>query len=189
MLGLIEPEKLGITLTHEHLLIDLSFLRPEPAEAHARQIFHNPLTLETLRYVKHYGMASLDDFRLLDVDTAIEEANLYRQHGGDSLVDATSIGIARDPVSLGRISRETGLNIVMGSSYYVHESHPHDMDARTEDEITEQIVRDITEGVNGTGIRSGVIGEVGCSWPLTDNERKVVRASGRAQRLTGPPRA
>lgn len=187
VLGPIEPGELGTTLTHEHLLIDLSFLRPEPAEAHARRIFHAPLTLETLGYVKHYSMASLDDSRLLDVDTAIEEARLYRQYGGDSLVDATSIGIARDPVSLARISRETGLNIVMGSAYYVDGSHPPDMDERTEDEITDQIVRDITEGVDGTGIRSGVIGEVGCSWPLTDNERKVVRASGRAQRITGAP--
>ena len=41
--------------------------------------------------------------------------------------------------------------------------------------------------MDDTGIRSGVIGEVGCSWPLTDNERKVLRASGRAQVLTGAP--
>ena len=50
-----------------------------------------------------------------------------------------------------------------------------------------QIVRDVTEGVDGTGIRSGIIGEVGCSWPLTDNERKVVRAAAMAQRATGAP--
>jgi phosphotriesterase-related protein len=121
------------------------------------------------------------------VDTAIAEATLYKQHGGSSLVDATSIGIARDPAALARISRETGLNIIMGSSYYVAPSHPADMDSRTEDAITDQIVRDVAVGVDDTGIRSGIIGEVGCSWPLTDNERKVLRASARAQSITGAP--
>ena len=51
----------------------------------------------------------------------------------------------------------------------------------------EEIVSDITEGVGDTGIRSGVIGEVGCSWPLEENERKSLRAAARAQRLTGAP--
>ena len=61
------------------------------------------------------------------------------------------------------------------------------MDRLTEDDIVEQIVRDVMEGVDGTVIRSGVIGEIGCSWPLTQNERKVLRASARAQRITGAP--
>jgi predicted metal-dependent phosphotriesterase family hydrolase len=40
------------------------------------------------------------DLKLLDVETVISEATLYKQHGGRSLVDATSIGIARDPERL-----------------------------------------------------------------------------------------
>ena len=62
-----------------------------------------------------------------------------------------------------------------------------DMDRLTEDAIVEQIVRDVMEGVDGTVIRSGVIGEIGCSWPLAENERKVLRASVQAQRITGAP--
>ena len=58
-----------------------------------------------------------------------------------------------------------------------------------EDDIVDLIVGDITEGADGTGIRSGIIGEVGCDWPLTDNERKVLKASARAQRMTGAPTA
>jgi phosphotriesterase-related protein len=61
------------------------------------------------------------------------------------------------------------------------------MDARSEDAIVDEIVRDVVDGVRQTGVRAGVIGEVGCSWPLTGNERKVLRASGRAQRRTGAP--
>ena len=61
------------------------------------------------------------------------------------------------------------------------------MDDLTEDDIVDLIVGDITEGAEGTGIRSGIIGEVGCAWPLADNERKVLKASARAQRMTGAP--
>ena len=187
VLGAIQPDDLGVTLTHEHLLIDLAFHREPPSEASLREIYYRPVTLETVGYLKHYGYANRDDGQLLDIQTAIEEIGLYKQHGGGSVVDATSIGIARDPVGLSRIARATGLNIIMGSSYYVGSSHPEDMSERTEDEIFEKIVEDVTVGVDGTGIRSGIIGEVGCNFPLSDNERKVVRASGRAQKATGAP--
>ena len=112
---------------------------------------------------------------------------LYKQYGGGSLVDATSIGIARDPIGLVRISQAIGVNIIMGASYYVAPAHPPYMSSRTEDELAEQIVRDVMEGVDGTDTRSGVIGEIGCSWPLADSERKVLRASAMAQRLTSAP--
>ena len=193
VLGPIDPDELGVTLTHEHLLIDIAGIASAPAEAgapaeaSAKGIYHMPYSLEIAVYVGPYSVSNRDNSMLRDVSTAIEEAMLYRQHGGHSLVDATSIGIGRDPVGLARISRATGLNIVMGASYYVHSSHPPDMDSRSEDDLVEQIVRDVMEGVDGTGIKSGIIGEVGCYWPLRDNERKVLRASGRAQRITGAP--
>jgi len=53
--------------------------------------------------------------------------------------------------------------------------------------LNQEIVRDLVEGADGTGIRAGIIGEVGCSTPLTDLERKVLRASAAAQRATGAP--
>ncbi len=176
-----------MTLTHEHLLIDVSVLYSSQERASAKGFFHQPVSVETIGRIRHWGETNLDNSQLLDVPTAIEEAMLYKQYGGVSLVDATSIGIKRDPIGLARISRATGLNIIMGASYYVAPAHPPSMDSLSEDDIVEQIVRDVTEGVDGTNIKSGVIGEVGCSWPLTDNERKVLRASGRAQQLAGAP--
>ncbi len=101
------------------------------------------------------------------------------------MVEVSSRGLGRDPVGLARISRATGLHIVMGSSYYVDAAHPPDMDSRSESEITDEIVQDVVNGVGSSGVHSGIIGEVGCSWPLTSNERKVLRASASAQRQTG----
>ena len=187
VLGTVSPQILGPTLTHEHLLCDVSVLRHPPAEASALDLFHRPVSLDTLGYINHHGATNLDNARLLDIDTAIDEAALYARHGGGCLVDTTSIGLSRDPVGLAQIARSTGLNIVMGSSYYVDEAHPADVTGKSEDEIVEEIVQDVAHGPSGSGIRSGIIGEVGCSWPLTDNERKVLRASARAQRMTGAP--
>ena len=57
---------------------------------------------------------------------------IYKQFGGGTLVDATSIGLGRDPVGLARISRQTGVNIVMGASYYVALSHNSEMNDMTD---------------------------------------------------------
>ena len=187
VLGPIPAERLGVTTTHEHLLVDLSGLQQVPVEASRRAKFYAPVSMELLGSFNFGGQTNLDNSRLLDIETAIGEAQLFKRAGGDTIVEATSIGIGRDPEGLRQIARATGLNIVMGASYYVGASHPVDMDARSEDGLVAEIVRDIEDGVGHSGVRAGVIGEVGCSWPLTPNERKVLRASGRAQRKTGAP--
>jgi len=100
-------------------------------------------------------------------------------------VDPTNRGLARDPLALARIARATGLNIIMGSGYYVAAAHPADMDRRTADDIARELVTDLTAGVDGTGVRAGFIGEIGTTWPWTDNEKKVLRGAVAAQRETG----
>ena len=187
VLGPLDPVELGITLTHEHLLVDLLPTYEPPSNSDDREFWERPVSIESLGQIRHYAAPNRDNIILGDVPTAVDEINLYRQSGGRSLVEATSNGIARDPVGLVRIARATGVNVIMGSSYYVDASHPKDMDCRSEDALLEEVVRDVVCGANDTGIRSGVIGEIGCSWPLTDNERKVLRASARAQRATGAP--
>ena len=187
VLGTIEPDQLGVTHTHEHLLIDLACYYMQPDEASLRAYGHAPISIDMLSKKTEIFRYHLDNLRLLSVETTVEEALVYKFAGGDALVDATSIGIARDPLGLARVSRATGLHIIMGGSYYVPFSHPPDMDTKTEDEIADQIIRDITVGVGETGVRCGVIGEIGCWWPLTDNVCKVLRASAHAQVQTGAP--
>ena len=185
VLGLINPDHLGVTSTHEHLFIDLQPIHSPPQESSAKSLYYEPLSQENIGYVRHYNLNNLDNTQLTDIDTAIKEATLYKRYGGEAIVDATSIGIARDPVGLLRVSHATGLHIIMGSSFYVDEAHPKNIANRSENDIAEEIVRDITEGVGPHRVKSGIIGEVGCSWPLTDNERKILRASSHAQRITG----
>lgn len=187
VLGPIEPEQIGITLTHEHLLIDFTPVLSRPTEASDIARMHEKVSLENLGWVRYYWNSSIDNLLLLDEDLAIREARSFVNAGGSTLVDMTSIGIARDPLALARISRATGLNVVMGAGYYVGSTLPDGFEDQSVDQIASTIIRDVREGVGDTGIRAGMIGEIGCSWPWTDGEKKSVHAAVLAQRETGAP--
>ena len=187
VLGAIESESLGVTMTHEHILGSFDGVFRIPEEASYKGRHEAPYGLEVSGGIHHGRWPNKENSGLDDIPTQIEEVELYKELGGTALVDATNIGIGRDPIGLERISRATGVNIIMGSSFYVASRHPADMDDRTEDSLTEHIVGDVQKGVGNTGVRSGVLGEVGCSFPLHPNERKVLKATARAQRLTGAP--
>ena len=185
VLGPIAGEAMGITLPHEHLLIDFEVMFKEPANGSERGLARQPVSLANLGWVRQHFSSNLDNLQLLDETVARDEALLFKHAGGQTFVDPTNRGLARDPLALARVARATGLNIIMGSGYYVAAAHPPDMDTRTVDDVTREIVADLTVGVGETGVRAGFIGEIGTTWPWTDNEKKVVRAAVAAQRDTG----
>ncbi|MGH8017146.1 MAG: hypothetical protein ACREIA_02480, partial [Opitutaceae bacterium] len=122
---------------------------------------------------------------LTDPEAAVRELALYAAAGGRSLVEMTNIGIKRDPAALRSISERTGVNIVMGAGYYKDKWLPPETHRLSVEEMTARIVRDLEVGVDGTGIRAGIIGEVGLSRPMTPTEERGLRAAARAQRRTG----
>jgi phosphotriesterase-related protein len=185
VLGPIAADQMGITLPHEHLLIDFAVMFREPAPGAERGLSRQPVSLANLGWVRHHFSSNLDNLQLLDEAVARDEALLFKHAGGQTFVDPTNRGLARDPLALARVARATGLNILMGSGYYVDAAHPPGMDRRTVDDIARELVADLTVGVDATGVRAGFIGEIGTTWPWTDNEKKVVRAAVAAQRDTG----
>jgi len=187
VLGPILPEELGVTLPHEHIVCDGTCWFVEPSDATAKAMAHHPVTLDILWWLRYHFFQNWDDLQLLDEQEGIDEMLRFKYAGGNSIVELSSIGLGRNPMALARIGMATGLNVIMGSGYYIAASHGPDMDAKTEEEIAEEIVRDITEGVGKTDIRAGIIGEIGASWPITKNELKSLRAAARAQRITGAP--
>jgi len=185
--GPVDPATLGEVSMHEHLFLDITAPPHNPRPGYDRSEAHTPLTLENLSAAR-MGGAIIDNSLLGSFDEQLAEVLPFRYLGGGALVDVSSIGLGRDADALRRLSRASGLHVVMGAGWYERNFHPANMDELTVEEMTAQIVADITVGVDGTGIRSGVIGEVGVEGnPLTDNELKSVRASGRASRLTGAP--
>lgn len=186
VLGLVKPEDLGITLPHEHLLISMAVWFSEPKEASRWYLSRQPVSLENLSWVRSNVYNNLDNVLLLDEEMAAKEVMHFKLAGGNTIVDMTNIGLGRDPLALARISRTTGLNVIMGGGYYVGGGiKDPDFDRKSEDELAEDIVRDILEGVDDTEVHAGVIGEVGCDWPLMDKEKKSLRASAKAQQRTG----
>jgi len=79
------------------------------------------------------------------------------------------------------------VNIIMGTGYYYETSHPPEVKAMTISQLADQMVEDITVGVIGTGIKAGIIGEVGVSWDFTDDEIKCLRAAVQASLQTKVP--
>lgn len=158
VLGEIDPAEMGNTLTHDHLLLDAWGLR---------QLYE----------------AILDDEQL-----AIEEVALFKAAGGGTIVDPTNIGLKRDPEALVRVSRATGVNILMGTGWYREVVYPSYIAERSTEELARFLVAEIEEGADGTGVRAGFIGEIGTErGAITPAAERVFRAAGRAHVRTGAP--
>lgn len=160
--GPVAPEALGVTLSHDHLISD----------AYAM-----------------WGEASGDYGWILDdVDVAIREVEAFRDVGGGTICEPTSLGIGRDPDALLAISERTGVHVVMGSGWYRERCYPRDVHEELPDRLAERLVRELTVGVGETGIRAGFIGEIGTErGHISPAEERVFRAAGRAHARTGCP--
>jgi phosphotriesterase-related protein len=201
VLGPIEPREVGITLPHEHLIIDCTCLWTDPlgeswvgpllARAPGGppldDLAHGPVRMEHLGDLLRAPHLSRDNLMVTDHDLVVEEVNRFAAAGGRTVVDFTNFGLGRNPAGLQAISRATGLNVVMGCGYYVQSSHPPELAERSVESLTEELIREIEEGIDGTGVRPGIIGEIGTGNPMTPNEAKVLRSAARAQKATGLP--
>ena len=154
--GPVDASDLGVVLPHEHVFTDL---------------------------VREYrGTGLLNDEHL-----ARQELALFREAGGHTLVDLTLDEIGRNPAALRRVAAATGVTIIMGCGHYRDPYLNRDwFDRHAVDAIADQIVADIEEGVNGTGIRAGIIGEIGADkWYISAAEERSFRAAARAHLRTG----
>ena len=196
VLGPIDPAKAGHTLMHEHLFVDFTLpdTQPDRWQQAGRKrlvgatevaLYHAPLTMNILGDVA-LGAYNRDNWQLDDEATATAEMAEFKRRGGSTLVDVTSIGLKRNPLGLQRVARATGVNIIMGTSWYASGWLPSGMEQQSVESLTEQIVRDLTVGVDGTSVRAGIIGEIDTSGRPDDPiHNRILRASARASRLTG----
>jgi phosphotriesterase-related protein len=185
--GTVPVEELGITLMHEHLLNDCRCWWHRPATVERQHLAEGPVRVEILGELRMDPFVNLDNCALDDEHAAIEELMPFQASGGGTVVDPTCRGIGRNPDALVRISRATALNIVMGAGYYLETSHPPAVQDMSADAIADEIVRDATLGADGTGVRIGLIGEIGVSADFTAGEEKSLCGAARAQRRTGLP--
>jgi len=160
VLGAIDPADLGFTLPHEHTQIAL---------------WHIPDRWDYWQLTR-------------DRSTILAELAAYRASGGSGLVDLTPPGVGRDPAWLADLAAASGLHLIMGAGWYRQAYYPAEarIDHRTVDDLADELVREATVGVEDTGIRPGIIGEIGTDKPwLSAQEERVHRAAARAARRTG----
>ena len=185
--GPMPLDSLGVTLMHEHLLLDARSWWHRPSEPERHHLASAPVHAGIIGELRMDPFVNLDNCRLDDEPLAIAELLPFKALGGATVVDPTCRGIGRDPLALKRISEATGLNIVMGAGYYLEGSHPPAVAQMSADAIADEIVRDALDGVDGTGVRIGLIGEIGVSGDFTAEEEKSLIGAARAQRRTGLP--
>ena len=158
--GPIPPDKVGFALPHEHTGIALWHIKDR-----------------------------WDYWELTPDDELIgDELREYRRRGGATLVDLTLPGVGRDPHRLRILASSTGLNIVMGTGWYREAYYPAEalIDRRSVDDLAAEMVREFADGVDGSGIRPGIIGEIGTDKPwVSAQEERVHRAAARAAKETG----
>ncbi|HVA84785.1 MAG TPA: hypothetical protein VNF73_00560 [Candidatus Saccharimonadales bacterium] len=162
VLGPIEPAQLGVTLSHDHLILDAFALFGEATGSYA--------------------------WILDDVQVAIREVEAYRAAGGGAICDPTNEGLRRNPEALRQISQATGVHVVMGAGWYRERAYPRYVHEEMPDQLAERLVRELAIGVGETGIRPGFIGEIGTErFSVSPAQERVFRAAGRAHRRTGCP--
>ena len=158
--GPIPPERVGFTLPHEHTGISL------------------------------WHIANRWDYWELTPDepTLVEELADFRRRGGSTLVDLTLDGVGRDPERLRRLAARSGVQLVMGCGWYRGAYYPPEarIDRRTVDDLAGELVAEFQDGVRGTGVHPGIIGEIGVdkAW-VSALEERVHRAAARAAIATG----
>jgi phosphotriesterase-related protein len=196
VLGPIDAHDAGITLTHEHLFIDLSVWFEDSATRDGAEFVDQPVQMSLLGRLRREPFSTTKhNLRLDDVELAVTEASMFKGAGGGTVVDVTPHGLGRDPILLQRVARETGLNVVMGCGYYVEPAHPPEVVDMDVDAITDELISEVREGAPDTGVRAGIIGEIGTSGidratgtkqgHITKDEAKVLRAAARASLATG----
>jgi predicted metal-dependent phosphotriesterase family hydrolase len=160
VLGPIEPGSLGFTLPHEHTQI-------------------------ALWHVEHRW----DYWQLTrDEPVILAELERFKSAGGRGLVDLTLPGVGRDPAWLHALATASGLHLVMGCGWYRGAYYPPEarIERRSADDLADELVREATDGAGASGVRPGIIGEIGTDKPwLSPAEERVHRAAARAARQTG----
>ncbi len=177
--GLIDPSELGFTQTHEHLLITL--LPPGMRDDYVGE----PITLENVGYYRRNWLNNPDNLKLTDEADAVEELRRFKASGGGAIVELTPINTGREPEALARISSGADVHVVMGTGYYQAAYHPPEIEDLSDEAIADIMIDEIENGADGTGIKAGIVGEIGLDWPMYDSELKALRAAVMAHTQSG----
>lgn len=156
VMGELLASELGVTMCHEHLALDLSPVRGD------------------------------EDSRFDDSDLVCQELLKMKALGVESVVEVSCNDMGRDVRRLKEYSKTCGLHIIASTGYYLEEYHSDIVKNSSPEELCQVFCREITEGIDGTDVKAGIIGEVASGEPrMRESERRVLQGAAMAGRKTG----
>ena len=161
--GWIDSSDMGLTLPHEHVLVSF--------QPYAEWVTR-PLTYDR------------EDV----VSVVLPRLRRLRELGCRTFVDATPMQLGRDPALLRRLSEESGLHVLTPTGNYAARENqflPPHVHSSTAEALAARWIREWTDGIDGTGIRPGFIKLGFNGKPLSEIERKLIRAGALTHRETG----
>lgn len=176
---------MGVTLPHEHIFVDMRSTWSRPSREDKLHLVDAHVSLDLLGFLMHDMAVCKDNLVLSDPERAAKELKLFASLGGKTVVDVTTRGLSPNPVALRDLSKRIGLNIIAGTGYYIARTYPPDMTKSSVDQLANEMISDMQIGFQGTDVKAGIIGELGISHPIAENEKKVLRAAAQAHKSTG----
>jgi len=168
VLGTINPSELGVALMHEHLMIGWPGWDSDAAAPAFNRKDTVKLCVDRMEELKGLGMRTL--------------------------LDPCPIDLGRDVELMAEVAQSARVNLVCATGLYKEDSGATQyfrfraqFGADVINEMTETFVRELNEGIGGTGIKAGVIKVATGVHNVTAYEEQVMRAAARAHKATGAP--
>ncbi len=157
VLGEIDSKDLGFTLMHEHVMVAASGLST-----------HYPDLLGPNREQR-----------------AIECLKTAKAHGIDTMLDATTFDLGRDPALLKNVAEASGMNLINVTGWWL--DVPRFMHGVGANQMADEFIKDLTEGFRGTNIKAGMLKCAADFEGVTAPLETMARAVARAHLQTGVP--
>lgn len=161
----------------------------------------DPSTLGRVDYHEHLFQSSrmLPGEELVDREASAAEASRMKIAGIDAMVEATPIGLGRDPLGVREIAHQTGLKVVhtTGAHHQGHYGDDHWLRAESVNELATRFRREIEQGISGddsssyladasaTDVKAGLIKAGAGLWRISHFERRALDAAAQAAIETG----
>lgn len=178
VLGDVKAADIGAVMFHEHVLFDIV----PPGTVGDRDA---AIDMQNRWQINYRSNETPANAHQRDPDIAADELRYFAADGGSLIIDQSVAGLARDPAGLVRASRASGVHLVAAAGSYTAAYLPDSLTDLDISSLTTLFINEVTNGLDGTSIRAGLIGEMGCSWPITAFEERALRAAARAARATG----
>jgi len=185
--GEISANELGITDVHEHILCNFLKDFKKPREVTKQILSEQKVSMEHLGILTINQFAIKDNLIFNDENLAERELMEFKKAGGKTIVDATPADTGRDPIALKRISNVLGINIIAATGFYRKRYHLKKVHSMSMEEISDWMIKEIEVGIDDTGIKAGIIGELGTSEEIDSDEEKVLKSAAKVNKKLGIP--